>query len=176
LVGLGQRIVFFARAADATVLSYGWEFKDSPGDGCARYATEAQYQQATRKLARKYHPDDRARKRTPKPRSRRSASLRSPHSPEKTGLGVRDWGRGLGRAKFSPAPDWGAGIECSGAGALDSDYSDFFEALFRARARAGADNGAGGFHPGRVKITMRSAARSSMAHAALGTALILRVP
>src|SRR5258708_30923189 len=48
---------------------------------------------------------------------------------------------------FRPPPDWGAGFEFSGAGARDSDYSDFFEALFGARARAGADNRRGGVHP-----------------------------
>jgi curved DNA-binding protein len=42
-----------------------------------------------------------------------------------------------------------AGFEFSGAGARESDFSDFFESLFGAQARAGAGNRRGAFHPGR---------------------------
>ena len=48
--------------------------------------------------------------------------------------------------EFRPPPDWGTGFEFSGSGARDSDYSDFFEALFGARG--GAGNRRGAFHPG----------------------------
>jgi curved DNA-binding protein len=78
---------------------------------------------------------------------------------------------------FRPPPDWGTGFEFSGPGARDSAYSDFFESLFGAQARAGPGGGRGAFHAGRgedhhakvlldLEATLRGGARQ----------LALRIP
>ena len=90
-----------------------------------------------------------ARKRTPKPASKRSARAygRSRRSPEKRAA-YDQLGQGHRAGEdFRPPPDWGTGFEFSGAGAGASDYSDFFESLFGAQGRAGSR--AGRFHDGR---------------------------
>src|SRR5258708_18213117 len=116
--------------------------------GVARDATEAQIKQAYRKLARKYHPDVRKEKAAEARFKEVGEAYEVLKSPEK-GAAYDQLGQGPRPGEdFRPPPDWGAGFEFSGAGARDSDYSDFFEALFGARARPEPSNRRGGFHPG----------------------------
>src|ERR1700674_2078260 len=117
--------------------------------GVARDATEAQIKQAYRKLSRKYHPDVSKEKDAEARFKEVGEAYEVLKSPEKRraddqlGQGPRPG------EDFRPPPDWGAGFEFSGAGARESDFSDFFESLFGAQARAGAGNRRGAFHPGR---------------------------
>src|ERR1700730_12943547 len=108
--------------------------------GVARDATEAQIKQAYRKLARKYHPDV-SKEKDAEARFKEVGEacdvlkcLEKPAAHDQMGQGPCP-GEG-----FRPPPDWGAGFEFSGAGARESDFSDFFESLFGAQARAGAGN------------------------------------
>ncbi len=117
--------------------------------GVARDATEAQIKQAYRKLARKYHPDVSKEKDAEARFKDVGEAYEVLRSPEKRAA-YDQLGQGHAAGEdFRPPPDWGAGFEFSGAGARDSDYSDFFESLFGARARAGSGNGRATFHPGR---------------------------
>jgi curved DNA-binding protein len=126
------------------------EFKDYyKVMGVARDATEAQIKQAYRKLARKYHPDVSKEKDAEARFKEVGEAYEVLRSPEKRAA-YDQLGQGHPAGEdFRPPPDWGAGFEFSGAGARDSDYSDFFESLFGAQARAGAGNRRGAFHPGR---------------------------
>ena len=125
------------------------EFKDYyKVMGVARDATEAQIKQAYRKLARKYHPDVSKEKDAEARFKEVGEAYEVLKSPEKRAA-YDQLGQGPRPGEeFRPPPDWGAGFEFSGAGARDSDYSDFFEALFGARARAEPSDRRGGFHPG----------------------------
>jgi curved DNA-binding protein len=126
------------------------EFKDYyQVMGVARDATEAQIKQAYRKLARKYHPDVSKEKDAEARFKEVGEAYEVLKSPEKRAAYDQ-----LGKAPppgqdFRPPPDWGAGFEFSGAGASDSNYSDFFESLFGAQARAGSNDRRHAFHPGR---------------------------
>ncbi|HEY2634359.1 MAG TPA: DnaJ C-terminal domain-containing protein [Steroidobacteraceae bacterium] len=125
------------------------EFKDYyKVMGVARDATEAQIKQAYRKLARKYHPDV-SKEKDAEARFKEVGEayevLKSPErraAYDQLGQGPRSG------EEFRPPPDWGAGFEFSGAGPRDSDYSDFFESLFGAQARAKPGDRRGAFHPG----------------------------
>ena len=124
------------------------EFKDYYAVmGVARDATEAQIKQAYRKLARKYHPDV-SKEKDAEARFKEVGEayevLRSPQ--KRAAYDQLGQGRSAGE-DFRPPPDWGAGFEFSGTGGRDSAYSDFFESLFGAGARAGGRHGA--FHPDR---------------------------
>src|SRR5580698_2017115 len=103
--------------------------------GVARDATEAQIKQAYRKLARKYHPDV-SKERDAEARFKEvGEAYEVLKSPEK-------------RAAYDQlGQNYRAGDEFSGAGPGNSSHSDFFDALFGAQARAGAQRG--GFHAGR---------------------------
>ena len=117
--------------------------------GVARDATEAQIKQAYRKLARKYHPDVSKEKDAEERFKEVGEAYEVLKSPEKRAA-YDQLGQGHPAGEeFRPPPDWGAGFEFSGAGARDSDYSDFFESLFGTQARAGSGNRRGAFHPGR---------------------------
>ncbi len=111
------------------------EFKDYyKVMGVARDATEAQIKQAYRKLARKYHPDVSKEKDAEARFKEVGEAYEVLKSPEKrAAYDQLGQGRSAGE-DFRPPPDWGAGFEFSGAGGRDSDYSDFFESLFGARA------------------------------------------
>ena len=126
------------------------EFKDYyKVMGVARDATEPQIKQAYRKLARKYHPDVSKEKDAESRFKEVGEAYEVLRSPEKRAAYDR-LGQGPASGEdFRPPPDWGSGFEFSGAGARDSDYSDFFESLFGARARSGARGRGGEFHPGR---------------------------
>jgi curved DNA-binding protein len=125
------------------------EFKDYyKVMGVARDATEAQIKQAYRKLARKYHPDVSKEKDAEARFKEIGEAYEVLKSPEKRAA-YDQLGQGHTPGQdFRPPPDWGAGFEFSGGGAPDSAYSDFFESLFGAQARAGTQNRRG-FHPGR---------------------------
>ena len=124
------------------------EFKDYyKVMGVARDATEAQIKQAYRKLARKYHPDVSKEKDAEARFKEVGEAYEVLKSPEKRAA-YDQLGQGPRPGEdFRPPPDWGAGFEFSGAGDRESDYSDFFETLFGARA--GTGNRRGAFHPGR---------------------------
>jgi curved DNA-binding protein len=123
------------------------EFKDYyKVMGVARDATEAQIKQAYRKLARKYHPDVSKEKDAEARFKEVGEAYEVLKSPEKRAA-YDQLGQGPRPGEdFRPPPDWGTGFEFSGGGAGDSDYSDFFESLFGAQARA---NRGGAFRPGR---------------------------
>ena len=125
------------------------EFKDYyKVMGVARDATDAQIKQAYRKLARKYHPDVSKEKDAEARFKEVGEAYEVLKSPEKRAaydqLG-KDYRPGQ---DFRPPPNWDSGFEFSGAGQGDSSYSDFFDSLFGAQARAGRGRGAG-THPGR---------------------------
>jgi curved DNA-binding protein len=125
------------------------EFKDYyKVMGVARDATDAQIKQAYRKLARKYHPDVSKEKDAEERFKEVGEAYEVLKSPEKRAaydqLG-KDYRPGQ---DFRPPPNWDSGFEFSGAGQGDSSYSDFFDTLFGAQARAGRGRGAG-THPGR---------------------------
>ena len=116
--------------------------------GVERNATEAQIKQAYRKLARKYHPDV-SKEKDAEARFKevgeayevlKSAEKRAAY--DQLGQGHR------AGEDFRPPPDWDSGFEFSGASAGDSAYSDFFDALFGARARSGRRNAREGFQRG----------------------------
>src|SRR5579863_6741392 len=124
------------------------EFKDYyKVMGVPRDATEAQIKQAYRKLARKYHPDVSKEKDAEARFKEVGEAYEVLKSPEKRAaydqLG-KDYRPGQ---EFKPPPNWDSGFEFSGAGAGDAAYSDFFDALFGAQARAG--RGRSHAHPGR---------------------------
>src|SRR5277367_5749424 len=125
------------------------EFKDYyKVMGVARDATDAQIKQAYRKLARKYHPDVSKEKDAEARFKEVGEAYEVLKSPEKRAaydqLG-KDYRPGQ---DFRPPPNWDSGFEFSGAGAGDESYSDFFDSLFGAQARAGRGRG-GNTHPGR---------------------------
>jgi curved DNA-binding protein len=125
------------------------EFKDYyQVMGVARDATEAQIKQAYRKLARKYHPDVSKEKDAEARFKEVGEAYEVLKSPEKRAaydqLG-KDYRPGQ---DFRPPPNWDSGFEFSGAGPGDASYSDFFDALFGAQARAGRGRGREA-HPGR---------------------------
>ncbi len=110
--------------------------------GVARDATEAQIKQAYRKLARKYHPDV-SKEKDAEARFKevgeayevlKSAEKRAAY--DQLGQGHRPG------EDFRPPPNWDSGFEFSGSGPGNAAYSDFFDSLFGAQARAG---GRGGF-------------------------------
>jgi curved DNA-binding protein len=108
--------------------------------GVARDATEVQIKQAYRKLARKYHPDVSKEKDAEARFKEVGEAYEVLKSPEKRAA-YDQLGQGHAAGEdFRPPPDWGTGFEFSGAGARDSDYSDFFESLFGGRTPAGSGN------------------------------------
>jgi len=126
------------------------EFKDYyQVMGVARDATEAQIKQAYRKLARKYHPDVSKEKDAEARFKEVGEAYEVLKNPEKRAaydqLG-KDYRPGQ---DFRPPPNWDSGFEFSGAGGGggNADYSDFFESLFGAQARAGRSHN--NFHPER---------------------------
>jgi curved DNA-binding protein len=127
------------------------EFKDYyKVMGVPRDATEAQIKQAYRKLARKYHPDVSKEKDAEARFKEVGEAYEVLKSPEKRAA-YDQLGQGPSSGQdFRPPPDWGAGFEFSGAGARDSDYSEFFESLFGGRGRSGGQDGRGAFHGGRA--------------------------
>jgi curved DNA-binding protein len=125
------------------------EFKDYyKVMGVARDATDAQIKQAYRKLARKYHPDVSKEKDAEARFKEVGEAYEVLKSPEKRAaydqLG-KDYRPGQ---DFRPPPNWDSGFEFSGAGAGDAPYSDFFDSLFGAQARAGRGR-SGNTHRGR---------------------------
>jgi curved DNA-binding protein len=126
------------------------EFKDYyKVMGLPRDATETQIKQAYRKLARKYHPDVSKEKDAEARFKEIGEAYEVLKSPEKRAA-YDQLGQGPRPGEdFRPPPDWGAGFEFSGAGARESDFSDFFETLFGAQARGRAGNRRGAFHAGR---------------------------
>jgi curved DNA-binding protein len=125
------------------------EFKDYyQVMGVARDATEAQIKQAYRKLARKYHPDVSKEKDAEARFKEVGEAYEVLKSPEKRAAYDQLGQNHRAGEEFRPPPNWDSGFEFSGAGPGDSAYSDFFDSLFGARARPGADH-RGAFRSGR---------------------------
>jgi curved DNA-binding protein len=139
------------------------EFKDYyKVMGVARDATDAQIKQAYRKLARKYHPDVSKEKDAEARFKEVGEAYEVLKSPDKRAaydqLG-KDYRPGQ---DFRPPPNWDSGFEFSGAGPGDASYSDFFEQLFGAQARAGrgrrgeARPGRGEDHHAKVSLDLQA--------------------
>src|SRR5580698_8820477 len=126
------------------------EFKDYyKVMGVARDATEAQIKQAYRKLARKYHPDV-SKEKDAEARFKEVGEAYEVLKSHERRAAYDQLGQGPRPGEdFRPPLDWGTGFEFSGPGASDSAYSDFFESLFGAQARARPGGGRGAFHAGR---------------------------
>jgi curved DNA-binding protein len=107
--------------------------------GVARDATEAQIKQAYRKLARKYHPDVSKEKDAEARFKEVGEAYEVLKSPEKRAA-YDQLGRHRPGEEFRPPPNWDSGFEFSGAGPGNAAYSDFFDALFGARARTGGQH------------------------------------
>lgn len=107
--------------------------------GVERNATQDDIKRAYRKLARKYHPDV---SKEPDAEARfkelgeANEVLRDPEKRAAYDRMGSNWRAGQ---DFQPPPGWDAGFEFSGreGAAGESDYSDFFEALFGRRAGRG---------------------------------------
>jgi curved DNA-binding protein len=124
------------------------EFKDYyKVMGLARDATEAQIKQSYRKLARKYHPDVSKEKDAEARFKELGEAYEVLKTPEKRAA-YDQLGQGPRPGEeFRPPPDWGSGFEFAGAGAGDSDHSDFFESLFGGAGRRGRHGFGGGRNP-----------------------------
>ena len=117
------------------------EFKDYyQVMGVARDATEAQIKQAYRKLARKYHPDVSKEKDAEARFKEVGEAYEVLKSPEKRAA-YDQLGQHRPGEDFRPPPNWDSGFEFSGSGPGNSAYSDFFDSLFGAQARAGRGHG-----------------------------------
>lgn len=113
------------------------EFKDYyQVMGVARDATDAQIKQAYRKLARKYHPDVSKEKDAEARFKEVGEAYEVLRNPEKRAAYDNLGANHRSGEDFRPPPDWNSDFEFSGAGRGDADYSDFFESLFGAQARA----------------------------------------
>jgi curved DNA-binding protein len=116
--------------------------------GVARDATEAQIKQAYRRLARKYHPDVSKEKDAEARFKELGEAYEVLRNPEKRAAYDNLGADHRSGEEFRPPPDWNSDFEFSGAGRGNADYSDFFESLFGAQARAQAGRRSG-FHPER---------------------------
>jgi curved DNA-binding protein len=140
------------------------EFKDYyQVMGVARDATEAQIKQAYRKLARKYHPDVSKEKDAEARFKEVGEAYEVLKSPEKRAA-YDQLGQHRAGEEFRPPPNWDSGFEFSGAGAGGAAYSDFFDALFGARARStgqhrGAFSGRGEDHHAKVMLDLEASLR-----------------
>lgn len=112
------------------------EFKDYyQVMGVSRGATDAQIKQAYRKLARKYHPDVSKEKNAEARFKDVGEAYEVLKSPEKRAA-YDQLGKHRAGEDFRPPPNWNSG-DFSGAGSSGSSFSDFFDSLFGAQARAG---------------------------------------
>ena len=104
--------------------------------GIDRKVTQDEIKKAYRKLARKYHPDVNKAADAEDRFKGLGEAYEVLKDPEKRAAYDRlgaNWQKGQ---DFRPPPDWNAGFEFSGGGFTDkgeSDFSDFFEALFGRR-------------------------------------------
>lgn len=155
------------------------EFKDYYATlGVPRTATEEEIKRAFRQLARKYHPDVAKDKQTAEAKFKEINEayevLGNPENRRKYDQLGADWKQG---AQFRPPP--GAGRSRRGPGGFEehefsfggTGFSDFFEALFGARARGGGfefagEEAAGGLRgqdiEGDLLVTLHEALQGSV--------------
>ncbi len=120
------------------------EFKDYYTTlGIDRNATQDEVKRAYRKLARKFHPDinkeDSAEQRF-KEIGEAYEVLQDTEKRAAYDKFGKDWQAGQ---DFKPPPDWDNGFEFNGGGYTENDasqFSDFFESLFGAQGRPGAQD------------------------------------
>lgn len=139
--------------------------------GVTRTATPEEIKAAYRKLARKYHPDV-----SKEPNAEaRFKELGEAHEvlkdPEKRALYDQMGSQWKSGQDFKPQPGWDAGFEFRGGGGRgeDGDFgdaSDFFEALFGRRPRAGAGrrpnvNAQGEDHHAKIMIDLEDVYRGA---------------
>jgi curved DNA-binding protein len=146
------------------------EFKDYYATlGVERDAGADDIKRAYRKLARKYHPDVSKEPDAEARFKEVSEAYEALHDPEKRAA-YDDVGRRFQRGQdFQPPPGWDSGFEFSGrdAGSGDeTDFSDFFEALFGRQARGArgpraSAQAAGGDHHAKVTIDLEDAYRGA---------------
>ena len=122
--------------------------------GVARDASDDDIKRASRKLARKYHPDVSQEADAEARFKELGEAYEVLQDAEKRAAYDRLGARYRGGQDFQPPPDWGNGFEFSGAGAGDGAFSDFFESLFGRRAAAAQ---APGDHHARIAIDLEDA-------------------
>lgn len=120
--------------------------------GVARDATQDDIKRAYRKLARKYHPDVSKEPQAETRFKELGEAYEVLKDPEKRVAYDRLGTNWKANQEFHPPPDWNAGFEFSqqgfsGAETDPSQFSDFFESLFRRGFHAqGAQAGQGRAH------------------------------
>lgn len=117
--------------------------------GVERDASQNDIKKAYRRLARKYHPDVSTESNSEERFKEVGEAYAVLKDPEKRTAYDQLGSQWTSNEQFQPPPDWNAGYEYSG-GYSETDaaaFSDFFETLFGARARAGAGGPTAGRHP-----------------------------
>jgi curved DNA-binding protein len=149
------------------------EFKDYYDTlGVKADAKDAEIKSAYRRLARKYHPDvskEAGAEDKFKAINEAYEALREPSRRQHYDQ-LRAGGYRGGDQFRGPPPNWRGQGDVGGAGAEESDFSDFFESLFGGRGNAGVRSGPRGgrdlhahiavdlgtaYHGGRERITLR---------------------
>ena len=136
-------------APDLTTGRLNMQYKDYYKTlGVKRDASQSDIKKAYRRLARKYHPDvskESGAEANFKEVGEAYAVLKDPEKRAAYDQLGTNWQTG---EQFRPPPDWNDGFEYSG-GYSEADaaaFSDFFETLFGAQRRAGAEEPATRFH------------------------------
>lgn len=117
--------------------------------GVERDASQNDIKKAYRRLARKYHPDVSTESNSEERFKEVGEAYAVLKDPEKRTAYDQLGSQWNSNEQFQPPPDWNAGYEYSG-GYSETDaaaFSDFFETLFGAQARAGAGGPTAGRHP-----------------------------
>ncbi len=126
------------------------EFKDYYTSlGIDRNATQDEVKRAYRKLARKFHPDINKEEDAEQRFKEIGEAYEVLQDTEKRAAYDKfgeNWQAGQ---DFEPPPNWDSGFEFNGGGYTETDssqFSDFFESLFGARERTGAQGPFTGQH------------------------------
>lgn len=133
--------------------------------GIRRGATADEVKRAYRKLARKYHPDVSKEPNAEERFKELGEAYAVLKNPEKRAAYDQVGGQWQPGQEFQPPPGWNAGFEFSGGASAngdDTEFSDFFAALFGRQARGGAAShaqrqAAGRDHHAKVMIDLADA-------------------
>ncbi|WP_298864122.1 DnaJ C-terminal domain-containing protein [uncultured Sulfitobacter sp.] len=133
--------------------------------GVERSSSDKEIKAAYRKGARKYHPDINTGPDAEAKFKEISEAYEVLKDPERRAaydqLGQEP---PQGQGQYRPPPDWDSGYSFSEGGPHgDTDFSDFFETLFRRQAGAapGAGAGRGADSHGKIEITLEDAYRGA---------------